>query len=61
MLPASVDAKRGLLAAVLGNPATYPGLVSIYDVHEDCRHPVLQSTAQVARFGHLVTFAHRPS
>ena len=27
----NLNAKRGLLAAVLGNPATYPGLVSIYD------------------------------
>src|SRR3954452_18177122 len=53
----ALNAKRGLLAAVLGNPATYPGLVSIYDAHADCRHPVLQSTAQVARFGHESGFA----
>jgi hypothetical protein len=48
----SLNPKRGLLAAVLGNPTTYPGLVSIYDVHQDCRHPALQSTSLVARFGH---------
>src|SRR6202008_4259543 len=48
----NINAKRGLLAAVLGNPSTYPGLVSIYDVHADCRHPVLQSTQPVARIGH---------
>jgi hypothetical protein len=53
----TVNAKRGLIAAVLGNPATYPGLVSIYDAHADCRHPVLQSTALVARFGHESGFA----
>ena len=41
----ALNPKRGLLAAVLGNPSTYPGLVSIYDAHADCRHPVLQSTA----------------
>ena len=48
----SLNTKRGLLAAVLGNPSTYPGLVSIYDVREDCRHPQLQSSALVARLGH---------
>jgi hypothetical protein len=48
----NLNQKRGLLAAVLGNPSTYPGLVSIYDVHTDCRHPKLQSTKLVARLGH---------
>jgi hypothetical protein len=52
-----LNARRGLLAASLGNPATYPGLVSIYDAHADCRHPVLQSTSLVARFGHESGFA----
>ena len=28
----ALNPRRGLLAAVLGNPSTYPGLVSIYDV-----------------------------
>jgi hypothetical protein len=53
----ALNPKRGLLAAVLGNPSTYPGLVSIYDAHADCRHPVLQSTSLVARFGHESGFA----
>src|SRR5438874_9657640 len=53
----NLNVKRGLLAAVLGNPATYPGLVSIYDAHADCRHPVLDSTALVARFGHESGFS----
>ena len=53
----SLNTRRGLLAAVLGNPATYPGLVSIYDVSQDCRHPVLDSTALVARFGHEGAFS----
>ena len=48
----NLNPKRGLLAAVNGSPATAPGLVSIYDVHTDCRHPVLDSTSLVARFGH---------
>ena len=44
----TLNTKRGLLAAVCGNPSTYPGLVSIYDVSQDCRHPVLQSTRRRA-------------
>src|SRR3954454_18963069 len=53
----NLNTRRGLLAAVDGNPATYPGLVSIYDVSADCRHPVLQSTSLVPRFGHESGFA----
>jgi hypothetical protein len=53
----NLNVKRGLLAAVNGNPATEPGLVSIYDAHADCRHPVLDSTALVARYGHESGFS----
>ena len=53
----NLNPARGLLAAVLGNPSTYPGLVSIYDVRKDCRHPVLQSTRPVARIGHESGFS----
>jgi hypothetical protein len=53
----NLNAKRGLLAAVLGNPSTYPGVVSIYDVSRDCRNPVLQSTRPVARLGHESGFS----
>jgi hypothetical protein len=53
----NLNPRRGLLAAVLGNPSTYPGLVSIYDVSEDCRHPVIQSTRPVARIGHESGFS----
>jgi len=48
---------RGLLAAVAGIVAKLPGYVSIYDVSIDCRHPVLRSTAPVARFGHEAGFS----
>jgi hypothetical protein len=48
----NLNPRRGLLAAVNGNLSTEPGLVSIYDVHADCRHPLPKSTALVARFGH---------
>jgi LVIVD repeat len=53
----NLNPARGLLAAVLGNPSTYPGLVSIYDVRKDCRQPVLQSTRPVARLGHESGFS----
>jgi RTX calcium-binding nonapeptide repeat (4 copies)/LVIVD repeat len=53
----ALNQRRGLLAAVLGNPSTYPGLVSIYDVSKDCRHPVEQSTLPVARIGHESGFS----
>ncbi len=48
----SLSSTRGLLAAVSGNPATAPGLVSLYDLSRDCRHPELQFTKPLARFGH---------
>jgi hypothetical protein len=41
----------------MGNPTTYPGLVSIYDVHRDCRHPELQSSSPVAQLGHESGFS----
>ena len=53
----NLNPKRGLLAAVNGNLATEPGFVSIYDVHADCRHPVLQSNGPFARFGHESGFS----
>ena len=53
----NLNQARGLLAAVSGNPATEPGVVAIYDVHQDCRHPVLDSTSFVARLGHESGFS----
>jgi hypothetical protein len=53
----NLNPRRGLLAAVNGNPSTEPGLVAIYDVSGDCRHPVLQSLAPVARYGHESGFS----
>jgi len=52
-----LNAKRGLLIAELGSGLTAPGLMSIYDVSHDCRHPVLKSTTQPARFGHESGFS----
>jgi hemolysin type calcium-binding protein/LVIVD repeat-containing protein len=53
----ALNQKRGLLAAVEGNPTAYPGLVSIYDASADCRHPVEQSTLPLARLGHESGFS----
>src|SRR3954453_17630732 len=53
----ALNARRGLLAAVNGNPSTSPGLVAIYDVSGDCRNPVMQSLAPVARWGHESGFS----
>jgi hypothetical protein len=52
-----LNERRGLLAAVLGNPSTYPGAVDIYDLNEDCRYPVLQSSLPVGVVGHESGFA----
>jgi hypothetical protein len=53
----NLNRKRGLLAADMGNPATYPGLMSIYDVGRDCLHPTLDATYRAARFGHESGFS----
>jgi hypothetical protein len=53
----NLNAKRGLLAAVNGNPATEPGFVAIYDVRSDCRHPQLDSLGAYARLGHESGFS----
>jgi hypothetical protein len=53
----NLNTQRGLLAAVDGNPATEPGVVAIYSVHDDCRHPALQSMGLLARFGHESGFS----
>jgi hypothetical protein len=44
--------ERGLLAAVAGNLTTNVGQVDVYDVSQDCRHPVLKSTSPVGFLGH---------
>jgi hypothetical protein len=47
-----VNQKRGILAAVLGNPATNVGIVDLYDVASDCRRPRLLSSTPSAPLGH---------
>jgi len=53
----SLNVERGLLAATMGNPGMYPGVVDIYDVKSDCRQPVLQSTTPLGILGHEANFS----
>ncbi len=53
----SINTKRGLLAAVVGNPFTAPGTLDIYDLSQDCRHPVLRSSTPVNIIGHEGNFS----
>ena len=49
----NISVQRGVLAAVMGNPAQYPGGVDVYDISADCRHPVPMAAAFPATpFGH---------
>ena len=47
-----VNQRRGLIAAVFGNPTIGPGQVDIFDISSDCRNPVLQSSLPVGVLGH---------
>lgn len=49
--------ERGVLAAVLGNPAFGPGVVDVYDISGDCRHPLLKASAPVGVLGHESGFS----
>jgi hypothetical protein len=53
----SINQARGLLAANMGGPATMPGFVDIYDLTEDCRHPVLKSSTPFGILGHEGAFS----
>ena len=52
-----LNKKRGLLAATLGTAATYPGILDVYDVKTDCRHPRLLSSTPSGVLGHESGFA----
>ena len=47
-----LNQKRGLLVANMANPAADPAFVDVYDVSQDCRHPVLQSDLPLGVLGH---------
>lgn len=52
-----LNQKRGLLAAVMGNPTTYPGIIDLYDVTQDCLHPTLLSSSPTGLLGHESGFS----
>ena len=52
-----VSQASGLLVAVMGNAATLPGVVDVYDVSQDCRHPVLKSVTPIGILGHESGFS----
>lgn len=52
-----LNKRRGLLAAESGNPATAPGVLDLYSVKQDCRHPVLRSSTPTTVLGHESGFA----
>ena len=52
-----LNKRRGLLAATLGTAATYPGVLDVYDVKTDCRHPKLLSSTPSGVLGHESGFA----
>jgi hypothetical protein len=53
----NLNRRRGLLGAEAGTAGTAPGVLSLYDVRSDCRHPIHLSDTVVAPFGHESGFA----
>jgi hypothetical protein len=53
----ALNAKRGLLAAGMGSPATAPGVVDVYDISQDCLHPTLKSETPLGILGHESGFS----
>ena len=47
-----LNRRRGLLAGVSGNPGTEPGVLDVYDIRSNCRHPRLLSATPTAVLGH---------
>ncbi len=47
-----LNKRRGLLGAVMGNPGTTAGILDLYDVRTNCRHPKLLSSTPTAVLGH---------
>ena len=52
-----VNQRRGLLAADMGYPTFNPGFVDVYDISQDCRHPVLDSSTPLGILGHESAFS----
>lgn len=52
-----LNQRRGLLVAVMGNPAAQVGVVDVYSVKENCLKPQLLSTTPLGLLGHESAFA----
>jgi hypothetical protein len=52
-----LNAKRGLLVADMGYPTYNPGFVDVFDVSQDCRHPVQESSTPLGVLGHESGFS----
>lgn len=52
-----LNTKRGLLVADMGYPTWNPGFVDVYDLTQDCRHPVLESSTPMGIIGHESGFS----
>ena len=52
-----LNSKRGLLVADAGSPATQVGIVDVYSVADDCRHPVFESSLPIGPLGHESGFS----
>src|SRR4051794_35046181 len=52
-----LNQKRGLLVSDMGYPTFQPGMVDVYDVKSDCRHPQVLSSFPVGILGHESGFA----
>jgi hypothetical protein len=52
-----LNQKRGLLAADMGYPTFNPGFVDVYDVSQDCRQPVPDSSTPLGILGHESAFS----
>jgi hypothetical protein len=52
-----VNQERGILAAELGTALTLPGVLDLYDVKTDCRHPRKLSSTVSSLFGHESGFS----
>jgi hypothetical protein len=52
-----LNSKRGLLVAGAGSPATQLGIVDVYSVAGDCRHPTFESSLPIGPLGHESGFS----
>lgn len=48
---------RGLLVAAMGYVATAPGVVDVYDLKADCRHPKMLASTPIGILGHESAFS----